>query len=271
MSLNYNVTGDERKALVKAISEILILDAVYKGAPTFAYEIGNCVVDRYGVLSFSEEVTDTAAMMLINALKTRGFEAEPSEDASVDSNKLEIQIPREGFTEEALDNLRKIIASKDTLIKKALGLNDLPFNENCLAVKVDEDKLRFPWFALAGIDGEADAYTRFIHALCEMAKTQKRVTAKEREVENDKLAMRLFLIRLGFIGAGYKTARKILLRNLIGNSSWKHGRPETTIVAEGAAAIGDAVADQMPSDGLAETLADAQLIHEVNGLFEQQK
>lgn len=37
--------------------------------------------------------------------------------------------------------------------------------------------------------------------------------------------MRLFLIRLGFIGDEYKTARKILLSNLSGNSSWKAGRP----------------------------------------------
>ena len=36
--------------------------------------------------------------------------------------------------------------------------------------------------------------------------------------------MRLFLVRLGFIGDEYKTARKILLRNLTGNSSWKAGQ-----------------------------------------------
>lgn len=46
-------------------------------------------------------------------------------------------------------------------------------------------------------------------------------------MENAKYEMRLFLIRLGFIGDEYKTARKILLRNLTGNSSWKSGhQPE---------------------------------------------
>ena len=85
--------------------------------------------------------------------------------------------------------------------------------------------MRFPWFTLSGADSEADAYTRFIHALYEMAKTQKRVTAKVRETENDKFTMRVFLIRLGFIGEEYKTARKILLQNLTGNSSWKNGQP----------------------------------------------
>ena len=87
--------------------------------------------------------------------------------------------------------------------------------------------IAFPWFTLHGIDGEADAYGRLISAICKMAKEQKRVTATEKPVENEKFTMRLFLIRLGFIGDEYKTARKILLRNLSGNASWKSGqKPE---------------------------------------------
>ena len=79
------------------------------------------------------------------------------------------------------------------------------------------------------IDGESEAYTSLAEALFKMAKNQKRVTAKECSTENEKFTMRLFLIRLGFIGDEYKTARKILLRNLAGNSSWKSGhRPEPT-------------------------------------------
>ena len=131
---------------------------------------------------------------------------------------LTVEIPREGFTDEAIENLRKIVSSKSAVIKKALGADELP-------VEVTKSKLRFSWFTLNGDDGEADAYTRLIHAMCEMSKKQKRVTAKEKPVENEKLTMRLFLIRLGFIGDEYKTARKLLLRNLSGNGSWKNGQP----------------------------------------------
>lgn len=53
-----------------------------------------------------------------------------------------------------------------------------------------------------------------------MAKTQKRVIAKEKETENDKYAFRCFLLRLGFIGDEYKTARKILLKNLTGSGAY---------------------------------------------------
>ena len=57
-----------------------------------------------------------------------------------------------------------------------------------------------------------------------MARTQKRITAKEKEVDNEKYAFRCFLLRLGFIGAEFKTDRKILLRNLSGSSAFKGGQ-----------------------------------------------
>jgi hypothetical protein len=65
----------------------------------------------------------------------------------------------------------------------------------------------------------------FITALCEMAKNQKRVTATDKAPANEKYAFRCFLLRLGFIGDEYKAARKILLRNLTGNTAFRNGRP----------------------------------------------
>ena len=112
----------------------------------------------------------------------------------------------------ALSSLRKIVASKETLIKKALGADNLE-------IQVDDNKLRFPWFTLTGEDGEIDAYIRFVTALYEMAKKQQRVTAKKRETDNDKFAMHVFLTRLGFVGSDFKAARRILLRNLAGNTT----------------------------------------------------
>jgi hypothetical protein len=56
-----------------------------------------------------------------------------------------------------------------------------------------------------------------------MAKDAKRVSSKPTETDNDKYAFRCFLLRIGFIGKEYKTARKILLRNLTGNSAFCYG------------------------------------------------
>ena len=65
------------------------------------------------------------------------------------------------------------------------------------------------------------AYTQLISKLVEQARTAKRVTMKEKKVENEKYAFRCFLLRLGFIGDEYKAARKVLLKNLTGNGAWK--------------------------------------------------
>lgn len=231
MDLKYNVTGSKRKALVGAISEILGREIVYKGAPTFAYTVSNYLIDKDGTLSCPGDNNREEVKRLLAALKERGYIPEAAErEDSGNTNKLSIQMPKADFTEEDIENLKKIIASKETLIKKALGTDSLPVN-------ITGDIVNFPWFTLNGIDGEADAYTRFIAALCYMAKTQKRITAKEKELENDKFTMRLFLIRLGFIGPEYKTARSILLKNLTGNGSFKNGqRPNKTVIAENSEA-----------------------------------
>lgn len=77
--------------------------------------------------------------------------------------------------------------------------------------------------------GEADAYNKLIAALVKAAREQKRISPTEKPQENLKYAMRLFLVRLGFVGDEYKQARKILLRELSGNCSWKSGHaPERT-------------------------------------------
>ena len=115
--------------------------------------------------------------------------------------------------DKALQNLKDITAAKGSLIRKALGVEELP-------IEVGETKVSFPWFAGTPTPEEVKAYDHFICALCEMARNQKRVTAKERDTGNDKYAFRCFL-RLGFIGPEYKQERKILLRNLTGSSAFK--------------------------------------------------
>jgi hypothetical protein len=57
-----------------------------------------------------------------------------------------------------------------------------------------------------------------------MAKNQHRVTATEKAYDNEKYTFRCFLLRLGFIGPGYKTERKILLSRLTGSAAFKNGQ-----------------------------------------------
>lgn len=220
---HYNLTGAKRKAFVGAISEVLGIPAVYQKAPTFAYTIGVYTVDKTGVLVFPEDADPEEMQKLLTKLKEQGYQPEEpievlSPQVAEDSHTLTIELPKGDITEAALDNLKKIVESKAALLKLAIGTERLEIEET-------EDTLKFPWFTLHGLDGEADAYSRLISALLEMAKRQKRVIAKAKPIENAKFDMRLFLIRLGFIGDEYKTARKILLRNLSSNSAWKSGQP----------------------------------------------
>jgi hypothetical protein len=125
-------------------------------------------------------------------------------------------MPRSSFTEKALENLKAIIEAKGDLIRHALEAEDLP-------IEISEDEVSFPWFKEIPTPEEVKAYNHFISALCEMARNQKRITAKEKEIPNEKYAFRCFLLRLGFIGKEYKEERKILLRNLTGSAAFKGG------------------------------------------------
>jgi hypothetical protein len=134
--------------------------------------------------------------------------------ASQGESELTIEMPLEGFTEATLANLERLVASKAGLIKKAVGAESL-------LIELAETSLRFPWFSADASPDEVQAYAVFIERLCEAAKKQKRVTAVERVVENEKYAFRCFLLKLDFIGDTYKAARKILLARLKGNSAWR--------------------------------------------------
>ena len=221
MEINYKVTGEGRKELVEAVSTILQTKAVYKRMPTCAYEIGDITIDKEGTLICED---DAKAERIARDLIADGFtaaddtteaqadDAEPAEETD-GPESLTISMPKDGFTDDAIANLKHLVESKATLIKKALGAEDL-------TITVEDDKISFPWFAGHPAPEEISAYAKFIGKLCGMAKTQKHVTAKDKAVDNDKYAFRCFLLRLGFIGDEYKADRKILLSKLSGSSAF---------------------------------------------------
>ena len=218
MTITINAQGAERKRLVKTIAEWLGEDVHYCGAPTFAYEIGRFTVKKDGSLSFSDLIDSAVVERLLEHIYDEGFDIDQSHIEEAVTG-VSIQMPLSEFTETALANLEAIVEAKGSLIKKALGTDDLTINRI-------NGRLDFPWFPNYTSPEEVKAYMHFISALCEMAKTQKRITAKEKSVDNEKYAFRCFLLRLGFIGDEYKAERKILLRNLTGSSAFKNGTKE---------------------------------------------
>lgn len=277
MEVKYNVTGERRKEMVEVISGIVGMKAVYMRMPTCAYAISNFKVSKEGTLIYDDRSSEVVEKVL-EGLARAGFEAENSatETAEIaDENGtaelsgepetepqeanvgLTVALPRAGFTDNALENLQKLVDSKAALMKKALAVDALP-------VEVTEDKVSFPWFAETDSDSAA-AYTHFITALCDMAKSQKRITAKERNTENEKYAFRCFLLRLGFIGTEYKAERKILLRNLSGNSAFRSKPREELLRPE---PINPAMrVDTQAHPDLTDELLDEMLIQQVNNGF----
>ena len=175
----------------------------------------NITIDKNGTIDLPTDLDSEVTERLLEHLYDNGFEIDMS-DAEEEPTGISIQMPLAEFTETALANLDAIVEAKGNLIKKALGTDDLTIHRI-------NGRLDFPWFPNYTSPDEVKAYMHFITALCEMAKTQKRITAKEKEVDNEKYAFRCFLLRLGFIGEEYKVERKILLRNLGGSSAFKSG------------------------------------------------
>jgi hypothetical protein len=213
--IRFTLKSKQRPKLAQEIGNILGTAPHYERVPSCAYDIAGYRLDKEGVLHIQEGAEETAKDLILQ-LRERGFQddAEVTEEVPVQQEKLTIAIPKESLTDTALENLQKIIANKQTLFQRA-------FRTDSTEVEITEEKINFTWFPYTTDSDEIAAYTQFISRLCDMERDAKRVSSKPTETDNDKYAFRCFLLRLGFIGKEYKTARKILLRNLTGNSAFR--------------------------------------------------
>ena len=216
MVILFNVNGEGRKAMVKAIENELGVKATYLGVPSCAYQIGSFKVGKLGELEYpGTEVTEEISRVLDACLRATGVTPEGLPEAESvqeeEATMLTISVP---LDKVKVGNLTALVESKAGLIRKALGTQDL-------RIDVDEEKVSFPWFS-GDLDADTvQAYTQFVEALCKMSANQIRVQAKEKPVENEKYAFRCYLLRLGFIGAEYKETRKVLLKNFEGSSAFR--------------------------------------------------
>ncbi len=211
------VIGQERKAIASVIAEALEGQVRYTGAPSFAYEVNDCssagswTVDRDSVVYSPKIRLDEIKSIhpVIDALNMAGLSAEGT---------MTITLFLEGFSETSLENLNNMLASKETLIKKAMSI------ERELVVLTENDEISFSfWNATLNAD-EVQTYITLAKQMAEQAKAQKRVLRNEKPADNEKYAFRCFLLRLGFIGDNFKTERKVLLSRLSGNGAYRKGR-----------------------------------------------
>ncbi len=207
MEIQFNIEKSQRKALAQKIAEISGNTVQYLGVPTFSYQIGDFTLNKDSVL-----IAETVDEKILAELANAGFRYEVNEEP----DKLTVQMPVDSLSDRTLNRVRRIIENKGELFKSA-------FQTDSLEIQVTEKAVDFPWFTVEQ-DGDADAYSTFISMLCEFAKNRNRINYKPDTSDNEKYAFRCFLIRIGMVGAEYKAARKVLLRNLTGSSAFRHGR-----------------------------------------------
>lgn len=212
MTIPYNITGKQRKQLAEDVSVALHTIPKYLSYPTCSYQIGDCILERDGKLIIPECMADETATALLEHLRSRGYVGEAVET----EDRLTISMPRELLNSADIEILQQIVTAKAPLLKRA-------FLADGLEAVVTDTMISFPWFPFTSDPDEANAYSTFVAKLCDITRRQKRVVATPAETDNDKYAFRCFLLRLGFIGDEYKIARKVLLKNLSGNSAFRYG------------------------------------------------
>jgi hypothetical protein len=241
MKITYTLEALERKTLVKAIALQTGLKAKYLGVPSLAYQIGDLHIAKDSTITGPDDRALIAALRDLHSFvpaseeydasaeeetpETEPVEAEeaPEFPTEPELDLVVIEIPLEGFTPQALDNLSKMVTAKEELIKLAIGADALP-------IQILSDRLAFPWLTTA--DPElVDALATFIAALCKTAKEKKRVTATPQPTGvNDRYRFRCFMLHIGMIGGEYAQARRKLLAPMEGNSGWLTPPPPKALV-----------------------------------------
>ena len=222
--VNFNVTGNRRKQLVKKLASLLGERAIYLGMPSTSYRVGPFEVSKTGEVSGAELSDDIKA-----ALARAGFvpvsgteEVAPADAPAEEPDGLVFTIPNAELDDKAVGNFENMLASKGALIQSAFGLSELP-------TKRTEDGLEIFWFQHKEPE-DAKVAEKFVGAMIAKAKEQKYVSAKPLVADNMKFSFRVFLNALGFTGSEHKQLRKALLKNLPGSSAWRH--PEARRVAK---------------------------------------
>lgn len=207
MALQFTSRPGGRKKLAALIATTLDAKAAYLGAPSFAYQIGQARLERDWTLT---GLTEARERLILDASGAAGY------DAQIEQVGLAIVLPTGDWDERQRANLRALLDSKGRLIAKALGADhvDVEFDDGT-------DTARFAWFGTLPDASVAEAATVLITQMVAYASRVQRANPTPPSGTNEKYVMRCFLLRLGFIGDHYQSARRLLLAGLDGNSAWR--------------------------------------------------
>lgn len=225
----------DRQQLITAIQEKTGLTAVYAGAPSFRYYIGNYTVLRDGSLLVDD---DRAEADLLEYLTETGL------IEGIMKTESGIAFSTDGFTGRTMVNLVNTLAARGPMINKALGVpNAVHMSAELVRKLKTENPASLQEFrnvlhqcggekAMKGIQLSSDyiLFTSFpenktgrilAERIVNTAITQRWSKAKAVTTENEKYSFRVWLNALGMIGPEYAEARSELLRNFTGDAAFR--------------------------------------------------
>ena len=258
--MKLNTHPNDRKEMVRSISELIATEATYLYMPTCSYQIGSITVNRDGTIDCEDEtMVETIKPMLI---ENGWLDDEVETEAPVDSKEIpedtepirvaqmDITMPVENWTVSQLTNLLRMLYSKQYLINRMLNYSMLCIEESIVTAisenppqtaadfeeriqrSVEADCIR--GFRIA--DGKATLSTPFVQdeptrwtayadlfkGILKTAETASRISIKRLDdSENEKYHANSWLMRMGFGGADYKETRRILMGHLTGFAAFK--------------------------------------------------
>ena len=290
-----------RSAAAKVVADYFGTEA-YDSARLYGYYSWACKDNQGRVWKFQKDVSiagdDSHKCEMVTPILTYGDIDDLQEiirllrkaGAKSDAGRgcgVHIHIGANGHTPKTLRNLTNIMASHESLIIEALGIDRNRISRYCRTVdprfleKVNRSKPKTMsqfadvWYKSQNEDwgrsehyngsryhilnfhatftkgtiefrcfefkrpgngkqnglhaGQLKSYIQFCLALSEMAKVVSGASSKPQQNENPKYAMRTWLLRLGFIGDEFKTARETLTCNLRGDASFRSGVRPTSV------------------------------------------
>lgn len=249
--MNIETHTTDRRALAQQISELLGVPVMYAGAPSFAYRVGNTAIDRNGNLEVPDDVLEALRPFLIEQgwLKADPIPESDERSEELTADELAISFPVEDITVTALKNLTFMLYTRQNLINHMTGENRLWISDllvNRLQEYTPETQEAFTDLlndcrAMGELEGfdfregvvtlsfpfdetqpeKWKAYAGMTHRMIRAAQESTRVMPKRIETDNEKYAMRSWLMRLGYGGPDLKADRCILLAGLQGYEAFK--------------------------------------------------
>ena len=255
-----NTHPENRKEMVKAICELTGMNATYLFTPTYSYQVGPITISRDGSIDCEDEaMIEAIKPMLIE----RGWlEAEETPEVSSDSKEMpetvetisaeqmDITTPIPGWTVARMNNLLRMLCSKQALINRMLGCDMLSIEES-FVIAISENPPENTTDLEASVRKAIDtgvirgfrlsdeqvtlstpfaqdeptrwtAYADLLKGMLRIAETATRISIKRLDdPENEKYHANSWLMRMGLRGPGHKETRHILMGHLTGFAAFR--------------------------------------------------